>query len=156
MVNYTNKSFCRLCDSPDLSQVLKLEATPPANSFVEISASSEEQIKIPLEAVFCENCYHVQLLQIVDPIYLFKEYLYVSGTSSIFLKHFSDYVSDIENWVDEKGLIIDIGSNDGSLLKFFQKKNWTALGIDPAENLCKIANAENIETINNFFTKKQH
>ena len=140
MLEYNKKLVCRLCESRDLTKVLTLEPTPPANSFVKLAKASIEQIKIPLDLLFCKNCSHVQLYQVVNPITLFREYLYVSGTSSIFLKHFSDYVIDVEDWVNEKGFAIDIGSNDGSLLKFFKKNSWRVLGIDPAENLCRIAN----------------
>ena len=154
MTLYNNKLNCRLCGSNELEKILSLKPTPPANSFVEKSKIVQQQSLIPLDLQFCRSCFHVQLLQVVNPEELFSEYLYVSGTSKTFLNHFLAYVKDIETWVDTKGLVIDIGSNDGSLLNFFQQNQWKVLGIDPAKNLCKLANQNNIETINGFFTKQ--
>jgi hypothetical protein len=154
MTLYNNKLNCRLCGSNELEKILSLEPTPPANSFVEKTKINQQQLLIPLDLQFCRSCFHVQLLQVVNPEELFTDYLYVSGTSKTFLNHFVNYVKDIEPWVDTKGLVIDIGSNDGSLLNFFQENQWKVLGIDPAKNLCQLANQNNIETINDFFTKQ--
>ena len=95
----------------------------------------------------------MQLLDIVDPNILFENYVYVSGTSPIFVKHFEEYTDYILEKFPQKvnSLILDIGSNDGTLLRFFKKNNLKILGIDPAKEICKKANLEGIETLNNFF-----
>ena len=89
------RSKCRLCGGTQLSLVLKLEPTPPANAFITESQLDYPQETYPLDVFFCEKCYHVQLLDVVDPSVLFENYVYVSGTSSVFIKHFEEYVSSI-------------------------------------------------------------
>ena len=66
------KPFCRLCNSPKLSLVLKLESTPPANAFVQKKNINKKQKKYPLDVFFCESCFHVQLIEVVDPKELLK------------------------------------------------------------------------------------
>ena len=83
------KTACRLCSSSKLSLVLKLESTPPANAFISKKDLDKDQKKYPLEVYFCESCKHVQLTEVVDPVELFENYVYVSGTSKVFVNHFS-------------------------------------------------------------------
>ncbi len=144
---------CRLCGSKKITQCFKLESTPPANAFVKKEKISEVQELFPLEIYFCEDCFHVQLLDIVDPKVLFENYVYVSGTSPVFVKHFEDYADYIlKNFSELKNsLVIDIGSNDGTLLKFFKENGNRVIGIDPAKEISSKANSQGIETINDFF-----
>ena len=149
----SRRKNCRLCNSEKLCQCFKLESTPPANSFIKKEDILKEQERFPLEIYFCENCFHVQILDIVDPKILFENYVYVSGTSPIFVKHFEDYANYIlKNFPQtENSLIIDIGSNDGTLLQFFKQKGHKVVGIDPAKEICSKANDQGIETLNGFF-----
>ena len=150
---YFRRTSCRLCKSNSLESVLRFCPTPPANEFVNNKDLDIEQQKYPLEVFFCCNCKHVQLIDIVDPSILFKNYVYVSGTSPVFIKHFKDYATSLINSFkpsfDE--IIIDIGSNDGTLLSFFKAAGFQVLGIDPAKEISEIANKKGIETLNNFF-----
>ena len=82
------RDTCRLCGGKDLALVLKLTPTPPANAFVDKDSLDTEQACFPLDVFFCEDCFHVQLLDVVDPGLLFENYVYVSGTSPAFVKHF--------------------------------------------------------------------
>lgn len=145
---------CRLCGSSDLDSVLKLASTPPANAFIPKSRIDLEQKKYPLELFFCKDCYHVQLLEIVDPVELFENYVYVSGTSPVFVDHFYKYAQHVvDTYKPSKDLLVlDIGSNDGTLLKFFKTQGYTTIGVDPAKEISKKAQQEGIETINDFFT----
>lgn len=148
------RNICRLCKSKKLKSCFKLEPTPPANAFVDKQKISEKQTNFPLDVFYCEDCFHVQLLDIVDPNILFENYVYVSGTSPVFVKHFEEYTNDIlKKFPKEKNsLVLDIGSNDGTLLQFFKEKNFKILGIDPAKEICQKANSQGIETLNNFFS----
>ena len=152
-VIYQNHQKCRLCEHTDLSLVLELKPTPPANQFT--STPGVEQPLIPLDLVRCNNCQHIQLRHVVSPEVLFKDYVYVSGTSAVFRQHFRDYANDIVNSFDLTGndLVVDIGSNDGTLLGYFKEKNIKILGIDPAKDIAEQANAKGIETINDFFSE---
>ncbi|MBF0143301.1 MAG: class I SAM-dependent methyltransferase [Magnetococcales bacterium] len=145
---------CRLCDGNRLTPVLSLTPTPPANAFVPASAVGVPQALFPLDLDFCETCAHVQLGEVVDPRLLFEHYVYVSGTSPLFVAHFERYC----RWVMERytpaagGLVVDIGSNDGTLLGFFQQAGMRVLGIDPAIAISQEATRRGIETLTGFFS----
>jgi SAM-dependent methyltransferase len=146
---------CRLCGSPELTQVLALAPTPPANAFVAETALNQPQETFPLDVFFCENCGHVQLLDVVDPELLFANYVYVSGTSPVFVKHFQDYADAVcRAYVPDPAgrLALDIGSNDGTLLKQFQAKGMAVLGVDPARDIAARATEDGVETLATFFT----
>jgi SAM-dependent methyltransferase len=108
----------------------------------------------PLDVFFCENCAHVQLLDVVDPRVLFENYVYVSGTSPAFVAHFENYANDLLGRFKPAAgsLVVDIGSNDGTLLRFFQKAGMNVLGIDPAKNIAENATRSGVETLPQFFT----
>jgi SAM-dependent methyltransferase len=102
----------------------------------------------------CGDCSHVQLMDVVDPRLLFEEYVYVSGTSPVFVDHFRRYAADVMERLDVKrgDLVVDIGSNDGTLLRFFQAAGCRVLGIDPAKAIAQTASKSGIETLAEFFT----
>ncbi len=101
-----------------------------------------------MDVYFCESCGHLQLLDVVDPEILFRDYVYVSGTSPSFVKHFQGYAEDcIARFTPPLGsLAIDIGSNDGTLLQFFKAAGMSVLGIDPATKIAADATARGLET----------
>ena len=148
------RNTCRLCNKANLKLAFSLEPTPPANAFVDKQKISINQDCYPLDVFFCKDCKHVQLLDVVDSKILFEDYVYVSGTSPVFVKHFEEYANFlIENYLqNKKSLVIDIGSNDGTLLSFFKEKGVKVLGVDPAKEISSKANSNDIETLNNFFT----
>ena len=150
--NHRKNSFCRLCNSAEVSSVLKLASTPPANAFISKDKLNENQRKYPLELFFCEICNHVQLLDIVDPTELFENYVYVSGTSPVFVDHFSNYAKDIVKQYNPSSdnYVLDIGSNDGTFLRFFKNMGYKIIGVDPAKEISKKATEEGITTINDF------
>ena len=151
--DYKTRFNCRLCNSSNLISVLELESTPPANAFVTKEECIKEQEKYPLKLFFCNNCNHVQLTDVVDPSELFSNYVYVSGTSPVFVNHFKNYAKTIikDYSPDLNKYVLDIGSNDGTLLKFFKKMGYKVIGVDPAEEISKKANEDGIFTINGFF-----
>jgi len=108
----------------------------------------------PLDVFFCEDCAHVQLLDVVDPKILFENYVYVSGTSPVFVAHFEFYATDVIHSLGlQKGdLVVDVGSNDGTLLRFFKEAGMRVLGVDPAKEIARRATESGIETLPHFFT----
>jgi SAM-dependent methyltransferase len=145
---YFHRTTCRLCGGVNLTRVLALPATPPANAFVPREKLSDAQASFPLDVYFCETCGHLQLLDVVDPEILFRDYVYVSGTSPSFVRHFEAYAQDcIARFTPMRGgLALDIGSNDGSLLQFFKVAGMEVLGIDPARKIAAVATARGLET----------
>ena len=107
---------------------------------------------VPLDVNECLSCRHTQLGVVVDAPQLFRDYLYVSGTSSIFRAHFRDYARSMMEWVPSKrALVVDVGSNDGTLLSSFADLGCEIQGVDPAQALAEQASANGIPTLPDFF-----
>lgn len=130
---------CVACGSKNLKLTLDLNKQPLANSFK--LSREEEQPFFPLAVNHCKDCFHVQLTHAVNPDLMFKDYLYVSGTSKTMNEHFewfADFSVEYFKFANA-GLspinIFDIGCNDGSQLDKYQKHVKRTFGIDPAENL---------------------
>ncbi len=149
------RSDCRLCGSHRLDLVLVLGSTPLANAFVGPAERSKPQDSFPLDVHLCSECGHVQLLDIVDPELLFRDYVYVSSTSPVFVDHFRRYAESMLSLMQlPKGsAVIEIGSNDGTLLRFFKDAGMRVLGIDPARRIAAEASASGIETLPEFFDR---
>lgn len=146
-----HRTHCRLCGSEDLIPALELIPTPPANEFV---ARNELQESFALDLHMCGGCGHVQLRTIVSPDRLFRNYVYVSGTSPVFVDHFRRYADETiaVRQLDSRSLVVEIGSNDGTLLRQFKNRGIRVLGIDPAIEIAWRATNDGIETIPEFFS----
>ncbi len=149
------RTDCRLCGSRDLALVLSLGDTPLANEFVEAAEVGKPQDRFPLNVHLCRACGHAQLLDIVDPQRLFRHYVYVSGTSPVFVEHFRRYAAEALRWtgMPPESRVIEIGSNDGTLLRFFKDAGMRVLGIDPARAIAAEATRHGIETLPEFFDR---
>lgn len=148
------RETCRLCGGRDLEQVISLTPTPPANAFVPADQLGVPQPVFPLDVFFCRACGHVQLLDVVDPGYLFANYVYVSGTSRVFVEHFRRYAEAVirDYLPPPPALVVDVGSNDGTLLRQFAGRGYRVVGVDPAREIAAAATASGIPTVPAFFT----
>jgi len=146
---------CRICDNSNMNKFLSLGKSPLANSFLSKDQLKHEENSFPLETAFCDRCKLVQLTYVVPPEIMFKHYVYVSSTSNTFKKHFREMAENIskEFNLTERSLEVDIGSNDGILLKGFKNAGVQIIGVEPATNIAKIAQESGIETINRFFNE---
>ncbi len=144
---------CRVCDSRTLHPILDLGKTALANSFVHPDKVGEVEPKFPLRAVICGECGLVQIDEQVPPEILFKDYIYVSGTSDLIYSHAERVATKlVGNYGLKKGdLVLEAASNDGTFLRAFQKRGLKTVGIEPAENIAARANAEGVETVCEFF-----
>jgi len=147
------RTDCRLCGSRSLQQIGSLGQTPLANAFVSASDRSKPQERFPLDVYICNGCSHVQLLDVVDPDVLFRDYVYVSATSPVFVEHFRRYAEAMLRLtgMPKGSRAIEIGSNDGTLLRFFQDAGMQVLGIDPARQIAAEATRRGIDTLPEFF-----
>jgi nucleoside-diphosphate-sugar epimerase/SAM-dependent methyltransferase/quercetin dioxygenase-like cupin family protein len=145
------KAECRSCGNERLKNVVSLGMSPLANNLLE--DENQEDELFPLEMNYCPECHNCQLSVVVPPERMFDNYLYVSSTSLEFRKHFADMADSFikEFDLDENSLVVDIGSNDGVFLKPIKDKGIKILGIDPAKNVCEIANKTGIETMEGYF-----
>lgn len=145
---------CRLCGSTDLVEVFSFGKTPMANAYVAKKHIKKSELHAPLTVNLCKKCKLVQLRDVVDPEILFSNYLYVSGTSPVFVAHFAEYAKTVAKHfgLTKKSLVVDVGSNDGVLLSHFKKLGMNILGIDPARNIAREATRNGITTLAKFFT----
>jgi SAM-dependent methyltransferase len=152
--DYYRRSTCRLCGGADLRMVLSLTATPLANAFVAKDQLSVSQDRYPLDVRMCGECGHVQLLDVVDPKVLYEHYVYVSGTSPVFVRHFESYARYVNESFRPRreGLVVEIGSNDGTLLRFFKQQGHRVLGVEPAREISEATRQAGIPTLTEFFS----
>jgi 2-polyprenyl-3-methyl-5-hydroxy-6-metoxy-1,4-benzoquinol methylase len=133
---YKKIEECLCCKNKNLVLTLDLNSQPLANSYVK-DTNDEEDI-FPLGINFCPSCTHIQLTHSVDPDRLFRDYLYVSGTTKTLKDYFAWFVSFCENYSKGKN-VLDIACNDGSQLDCFKLQGYNTFGIDPAENLYELS-----------------
>tara|TARA_R110002074_G_scaffold78431_2_gene177489 strand:- start:791 stop:1990 length:1200 start_codon:yes stop_codon:yes gene_type:complete len=136
MPNYTEITECRVCSCEDLVEVLDLNNQPLANSYHKGRSSQEEY---PLKINVCSSCFHIQLSVVVDPDLMFKDYLYVSGTSDTLHKYFKEFAKLCAHYSRGNQRVLDIACNDGTQLDKFKKLGWKTTGVDPAINLYPIS-----------------
>ena len=125
---------CRVCSSERLEQFLDLGDQPHCDSLLRPEDLNRREPYYPLQVCFCHDCTTVQINYTVPKETMFGEYLYVSGTTKTLRDHFQ---ATSERLISRLGLkagdlVVDIGSNDGSLLKPFKSAGYRVLGIDPA------------------------
>ena len=151
-----NVSRCRICKSTRLVTFLSLGEQPHCNSFLREDQLSSNEPKWPLELLYCEECHLVQLSYVVDPDLMFRNYVYVSGTTSTLTHHFRRSAEDLVGRYGLRpgDLVADIGSNDGTWLQQFKNYGMRVIGIDPATNIAQMANDRGIETVNDFFGER--
>ncbi|MFC2035023.1 class I SAM-dependent methyltransferase [Chloroflexota bacterium] len=145
---------CRSCGHSNLEQVLSLGNTPLANALLTREQWGQPEHTYPLNLAFCPNCSLVQILETVAPEVLFRDYLYFSSFSDTTLKHTKDIVSRMLNTrnLSTNSLVVEIASNDGYLLRYFEEKQIPVLGIEPARNIAKVAEENGIRTLCEFFS----
>ena len=150
---HRKRATCRACGGRDLELFLPLGNVALANSFLRSPEEFASEPRFPLDVYFCRTCSMVQLLDVIDPEVLFRNYLYVTGTSDTIAKHNVGYAKTVVELVgiDAQGLVVEAASNDGSLLKCFQKHGVRVLGVEPATNIAEKANAAGVPTVNEFF-----
>jgi SAM-dependent methyltransferase len=145
--------LCRFCDSPLQHTFTDLGMAPLSNAFLRAEQLNEMEPFFPLHARVCSRCFLVQLQQFVLPETIFSDYAYFSSFSESWLRHASDYADGASTRfaLDARSLVVEIASNDGYLLQYFQKKGIPVLGVEPAQNVAKAAVRKGIPTVTKFF-----
>ena len=144
---------CIVCSSDDVQEFLDLGRMALANNFLTKEELSKPEPKYPLRVGFCHNCGHVQLMEHVPPSAMFENYLYISSMSDTLKRHLHDLAQVVTEryHLGPDDLVIDIGSNDGTLLSGFKRYGVKTLGVDPARNLAELASKVGVETYTEFF-----
>ena len=151
------KKKCRLCNSKNLRLFLDLGHHPPSDQFINEDKINKSIIYYPLKVLSCINCGFKQLNYVVDPKILYQDdYPYESSLTRDGNKHFREFAHSCKRRfsLNKNDTVLDIGSNVGNLLSHFKNIGINILGVDPAKNICKIANSRGIKTINSFFNQK--
>jgi SAM-dependent methyltransferase len=146
---------CRGCQAPGLTPVVSLGSMPPVNAFVDAAMLAGEQA-FPLDLYFCERCTLVQLYPVVDPALLYGTYTYLSSASRTNVMRLEQLADElvVRLGLDARSKVIEIGSNDGTLLRRFARHTPAVLGVDPAGNVAALAEAAGVPTVVEFFSSR--
>jgi SAM-dependent methyltransferase len=144
---------CILCGAPNVEVFLDLGDMALANNFLTRDQLTRPEPKAPLRVGFCHSCTHVQLADRVPPPAMFDTYLYLSGMSDTLKRHLRELAWTLVDRLAlaREDLVVDIGSNDGSLLSYFKQRGLRTLGVDPAANLAPRAAEVGVTTHTAFF-----
>ncbi len=148
------KTKCRYCNSDLGKPFLDLGTNHPlANNLPRKEDLNKPLFTCPLQLVKCQKCHLVQLAHAVPAKLMFEDYLYVSSTTKTFREHFAAYAHTVKSKLAgvKNPVAVDIGSNDGLLVSCYMNEGMKAVGVDPAINLAKQANAEGRPTLNRYF-----
>jgi len=146
---------CQICGHEPLNTVLSLGYMPPVNQMVPIGEIQKQQTWFPTNLMHCTNCELVQLGVAVDPVIIFPpEYPYTSGMTRILRENFAELYAESSKLLGlgKDDLVVDIGSNDGTLISNFQTGGHRILGIEPTD-VARIASARGIPTLQRYFSK---
>jgi SAM-dependent methyltransferase len=167
-MTYRRRTTCRLCDSTRLTLALHYPPQPLADQYVhatkgrwdgagkKVEYGFPEQPLYPLDLYLCDDCGCAQLLDVVSAAEIYPSYTYETGSSPALVEHFRQYAIDVLEKIrpPEKSLIVDIGSNDGTFLSYFDTY-YRVLGIDPAKQIANTAERNGIRTWPTFFDQGQ-
>jgi len=145
---------CRICHSLNIETVMRLADTPLEDQFLKEEFKHVEQPLFPLELAMCSDCHYLHLPYIVSPEASYADYAYVSGVTVGLRDHYDDYAKKLANDFNivENSLVVDLGSNDGSMLASFKRVGMKVLGVEPAAAIAELANTNDLSTINDFFS----
>jgi 2-polyprenyl-3-methyl-5-hydroxy-6-metoxy-1,4-benzoquinol methylase len=148
---------CRMCKSEALEAYLDLGQTPPADQFRTKEELDIPEVSYPLRVAVCRECGLSQLTHVVDPRVLYQfDYPYESSTTKTGKAHWDEFARAViaRLGLTSGSLVVDIGSNVGTLLESFRSERMEVAGIDPAPNIVAIANEQGVPTICDFFSKE--
>lgn len=156
---YKIRKTCRLCDSSSLKNAVPLIPIPvisPNVAPTPEARSAYENLSAPLDLFRCESCGLLQVTTIIDPHLQYDTFLYRTSVSLGLAEHFADFVRSHSQThpLQKNELILEVGSNDGTLLQLFKDQGAKVLGIDPARSIAQTATDRGIPTLPEFFTEE--
>lgn len=150
---YGNIKGCQICKNKELTPILDLGHQPIVQNYLNVKGMHEAEVTYPLRLVRCAKCELVQLDHVVDPKLVFPpHYPYRTGLTNMLIKNFQSLAEtlELEGHYKKDDLIVDIGSNDGTLLSAFKAHGMRVVGVEPT-GAAKTANANKIKTYQEFF-----
>jgi SAM-dependent methyltransferase len=151
---YRAKPECRLCNSAHLLLAIPLRPLPVESPNVGYIAEESAHETAPADVMVCADCGHLQLSHIVDATLQYDNFLYTTGVSLGLADHFRAFVESVheQKLLPVGSLVVEIGSNDGTLLAMFKGKGHEVLGVDPARKIAEDATARGVPTMAEYFT----
>ena len=148
------RNDCRGCASRDLDLIFALKPTPIGDAYVTKEQVGVEQPLYPIDLFMCKQCGLVQLLDVIDPDILYGDYLYVTGSSFGLAEHFAAYARHVVDrcHLVKGSLVVDLGSNDGTLLRPYKALGMDVAGVEPASHIAAEATRSGIPTYGEYFT----
>lgn len=146
-------SYCRICDSEDFDLAVDLGMHPLSLHFLKEEQVGKEP-RFPLRVVVCRRCQAAQLDYTVKKEVMYSDHTYLSGITKSLAKHFEEIAEKVDQrfFKDKKDKrVLDIGSNDGTQLKAFQRLGYEVLGVEAAKTIAEIANQNGVPTLHAFF-----
>ena len=157
---FYSRESCRICGSKSVSMVVPLAPLPITSPNVgltdELARDSKMRQAVPIDLYRCEDCGHLQLMSMIDPEVQYNNFRYVTAISLGLTEHFARMVDEVVRLVPDptRARVVEIGSNDGTVLKFFKERGAKVLGIDPARATAEAATKAGIKTLAEFFGAK--
>lgn len=151
-----NEPLCRFCQAPLKETFCDLGESPLSNSYLSEEELTQEEAFFPLHAYVCSQCLLVQLPALHTPSQIFEEYAYFSSYSSSWLEHANTYAKQAQErfHLSPQSQVVEVASNDGYLLQYFQELGIPVFGVEPAKNVAAAARLKGIPTEACFFGKK--
>ena len=151
-INYKKLSQCRACNSDTLQTVLSFGETPIADDYKKPGVTET----LPLTVGLCTDCGLLQLQEVVEPGAIYDDYIYWSTSSPGLDKHFADYAESTYTRLnlDDASQVMDIGCNDGMLLKHFKEKGCHCFGVEPAGPIAQHARGLGLNVVNAYWTSE--
>jgi hypothetical protein len=155
---YYKREDCRLCGSRDVDLVIHLEPMPIATPNFKVLDSTENasvfKDAVPLELFLCRNCGHLQILHVGNREIQYSNYVYTTSVSLGLREHFARYAEAIDTRLGfpNGSMVMEFGSNDGTLLRYFKDRGKSVQGIDPAAKIAEAATKSGIPTVASFFS----
>ena len=147
---------CRICRSSDYDLVLDFGRVALADAFLTSAAAIPQEQRYPLTLVLCQKCLHLQIKEVLDPKLLFSEYVWETGIPASIQRYCHEFAGAVLDRVgnSQHPTIVEIASNDGTMLKEFKSRGCDVVGVDPARNIAKKANETGIPTVVDFFCER--
>jgi SAM-dependent methyltransferase len=144
---------CRFCQAPLTETFVDLGMSPLSNAFLTAAQLGRMEPFFPLHAWVCGSCFLVQLEAFETPEEIFRDYAYFSSYSDTWLEHCRRYVAEVTKKfpLGPESLVVELASNDGYLLQYFQERDLAVLGVEPAQNVAEAARAKGVPTETAFF-----
>jgi SAM-dependent methyltransferase len=156
---FRTRRTCRLCGSSAVEVAIPLQPIPAATPNMDLQAVAQRhadvaQISVPMDLYLCRDCGHLQILDVIDPDIQYTNFKYTTSISLGLPEHFRKLADELITATSAKpsSLVVEIGSNDGTLLRPFKERGLRVLGIDPARETAKRATDAGVPTLADFFT----